>query len=78
MRFKPPVFKVGATIDPACPACGCTMWISLIEPYKPRYDRRTFECPRCNNIDVIVVRFRDLKRNKEAESSDINSDERVI
>jgi len=54
------------------------MWISLIEPYKPRYDRRTFECPRCNNIDVIVVRFRDLKRNKEAESSAINSDEPVI
>src|SRR5262249_25745454 len=49
---------MNALIDPACPACDCMMWISEIEPAKPCYDRRTFVCPRCHQVEGLVVQFR--------------------
>jgi transposase-like protein len=35
---------------PICPRCGARMWLSRIEPYEPGRDKRTFECPQCNNL----------------------------
>jgi hypothetical protein len=43
--------------DPPCPECGAMMWISEIEPDKPDFDRRTFECPRCLHTETTVVGF---------------------
>ncbi|MGI8526049.1 MAG: hypothetical protein ACR2K5_07675 [Pseudolabrys sp.] len=47
------------TIDrPNCPACKTPMWLATIEPEKPDYDRRTFECPVCEHSASWVVKFR--------------------
>ena len=56
---------INALIDPPCPACDCIMWISEIEPAKPCFDRRTYVCPRCQQVEVMVVQFRNRKRRKE-------------
>jgi hypothetical protein len=41
--------------DPQCPECGCVMWLDLIEPRKPGYEERIFQCPRCLYSDSAVV-----------------------
>lgn len=41
-----------------CPACGGLMLLTLIEPDKLGYDKRTFECPRCQNELTEVVKNR--------------------
>ena len=33
-------------------------WAARIEPYKPDYDKRTHECPACENVMIEVVRYR--------------------
>ncbi len=44
-------------IRPQCPACGDQMWITRIEPDKPDYDKRTFECPECKNELTQIVKY---------------------
>jgi transcription elongation factor Elf1 len=34
------------------------MWLDHIEPDKPQHDRRTFECPRCQHIESVVVKYK--------------------
>ena len=34
---------------PACPKCGGTMWLALIEAVDSDQDKRTFECPQCQH-----------------------------
>jgi hypothetical protein len=34
------------------------MWLSRIEPDKPNHDKRTFECPQCENVVSEVVMYR--------------------
>jgi transposase-like protein len=43
---------------PNCPKCGLPMWLARIEPDKPDYDRRTFECPECDHSLTEVVKYR--------------------
>ena len=43
---------------PGCPQCNGLMWLALIEPDKPDYDRRTFECRECEHTLVEVVKYR--------------------
>jgi hypothetical protein len=45
---------------PTCPECKSTeMWIARIEPTDlPGYDRRTYECPRCQCSKVEIVKYR--------------------
>jgi transcription elongation factor Elf1 len=31
------------------------MWFVSIDPDEINHDRRTFECPRCQEVTVIVV-----------------------
>jgi hypothetical protein len=49
--------------------CGGTKWLMLIEPAGGRgigtepsnsrdHDLRTFECPRCEQMESLVVRFK--------------------
>jgi transcription elongation factor Elf1 len=33
------------------------MWLARIQPDKPGYDRRTFECPVCHDEMVVVVKY---------------------
>jgi hypothetical protein len=41
-----------------CPTCTAHMYLARIEPEKPGYDLRTFECPRCQHIETAVVKFK--------------------
>jgi hypothetical protein len=43
---------------PECPACAALMWLARIEPDEPGHDRRTFECPRCQDELTEVVKYR--------------------
>lgn len=43
---------------PMCPLCGARMGLSQVEPDKADHDRRTFECPECENIETVVVKFK--------------------
>jgi ribosomal protein S27AE len=43
---------------PACPKCGCPMWLASIEPDKTDHDKRRHECPRCQYEEETVVRYR--------------------
>ena len=42
---------------PKCPKCGIQMALTRIEPDKPDYDRRTFDCPSCDHVENVVVRY---------------------
>lgn len=41
-----------------CANCGAPMWLASIEPDKPDHDKRIFECPRCQEELVEVVKYR--------------------
>lgn len=43
---------------PKCAECGAQMWLARIEPDRPDHDRRTFECPECENVLTEIVKFR--------------------
>jgi hypothetical protein len=34
------------------------MMLTRIEPDAPGYDRRTFECPQCENSETVLANFR--------------------
>ena len=42
---------------PWCAACEVPMWLARIQPDKPGYDKRTFECPVCHDEIVVVVTY---------------------
>jgi transposase-like protein len=37
---------------PTCERCGAPMWLTRIEPDRPRHERRTFECKACGKTVV--------------------------
>jgi hypothetical protein len=44
-----------------CPKCTThttQMYLARIEPAKPGFDLRTFECPRCQHVETAVAQFR--------------------
>ena len=43
---------------PRCSECDALMWLDRIEPDEPEHDRRTFECPRCQHVETVVVKYR--------------------
>jgi len=42
-------------MEEPCTKCGAKMALARIEPAKPGYDLRTFECTSCNNADQYIV-----------------------
>ena len=44
--------------SPKCANCGAVMWLASIEPDKPDHDKRIFECPRCQEELVEIVKYR--------------------
>ena len=47
-----------AVSGPCCEHCNAQMWLVSIEPEKPDHDKRTFECPRCQDETVEIVKYR--------------------
>jgi ssDNA-binding Zn-finger/Zn-ribbon topoisomerase 1 len=46
------------TERPLCPKCGTQMQLARIEPDKPGYDLRNYECPACHHLESMIVRYR--------------------
>ena len=44
-------------MEAPCTKCGAKMALARIEPAKPGYDLRTFECTKCNNADQYIVEY---------------------
>ena len=42
---------------PDCPECLTLMHLALIEPKKLGFDLRSFEFPRCQHVETLVVKF---------------------
>ncbi len=42
---------------PECPKCSARMYLAIIEPEKPGFDLRTYECPSCRHAETVVVEF---------------------
>lgn len=41
--------------SPLCSKCGEAMLLRIIEPERPGFDLRTFECPKCFVTETLVV-----------------------
>jgi hypothetical protein len=41
--------------SPGCPKCEEMMALRIIEPERPGFDSRTFECPKCFGTETVVV-----------------------
>jgi hypothetical protein len=42
---------------PLCPKCARPMWLTSIAPAdEPGFEKRTFECPRCSEVESKIVR----------------------
>jgi hypothetical protein len=54
-QIEPSLFRAER---PLCPECEHRMALARIEPDKPDHDRRTFECPSCEYVETLVVRYR--------------------
>jgi hypothetical protein len=44
-------------MEAPCTKCGAKMKLARIEPDRPDYDLRTFECTKCNNVDQYIVEY---------------------
>jgi hypothetical protein len=57
MPASPPVPTLfrDSLMEARCTKCGAKMTLARIEPAKPHYDLRTFECTKCNNVDQYIV-----------------------
>jgi hypothetical protein len=40
-----------------CTKCRAPMVLARIEPAKPGFDLRTFECSKCNNADQYIIEY---------------------
>ena len=40
-----------------CTKCGAAVHLARVEPAKPDFDLRTFECTSCNNVDQYIVEY---------------------
>jgi hypothetical protein len=56
MRYRPSTPTTEAILRPPCPKCGTKMHLARIEPEKPGYETRTFECPNCEHSLSIVAK----------------------
>jgi ribosomal protein S27AE len=50
--------KTPINARPECPICSAQTYLAYIEPDKPGFDLRAFECPRCQHIETVVVQFK--------------------
>jgi ssDNA-binding Zn-finger/Zn-ribbon topoisomerase 1 len=43
---------------PPCSKCGTPMMLARIEPDEPDHDKRTYECPKCEHAETVVVKYK--------------------
>jgi hypothetical protein len=43
---------------PQCPKCTALMYLARVTLDEPGFDLRTFECPRCQHVESVVVDFK--------------------
>jgi hypothetical protein len=43
---------------PPCAKCNTTTMLTRIVPESPGYDRRTFECPKCEHSESMVFKYK--------------------
>jgi len=60
MRYRksPSLVPSAGVLVRSCPICDGQMFLRRIDPDKPDYDRRTFECAMCDHIEITVVKYR--------------------
>jgi len=56
--YKPPTKHSDSIIRPHCIQCGAKMLLARIEPEKPGYERRTFECAKCQHSISHVAKIK--------------------
>ena len=44
-------------MEAPCTKCGAKTTLARIEPDKPGYDLRTFECTKCHNVVEYIVEY---------------------
>jgi hypothetical protein len=55
LRSKGDAMFVDRIKSPRCPQCGAMMSLRVIEPERPGFDSRTFECPKCYDTETFVA-----------------------
>jgi hypothetical protein len=50
-----PLFSVAEIGILNCPRCGKPMRLTCIEPDKPGFDLRSFECAKCNTSEAFLA-----------------------
>ena len=55
-RFYQQAAAINVIPHRRCPHCGAKMMLALIEPDRPGYDVRTFECRPCDYAESNVVK----------------------
>ena len=53
---------------PFCEFCKAQLWLACIEPDKPGYDKRTFECPVCPTQATLRLAAAAVKKARLAGS----------
>jgi ribosomal protein S27AE len=43
---------------PPCPKCATQMFLARIAPNALGYNRQTFECPKCEHSENIIVKYK--------------------
>ena len=56
IRSSPPTQAIEPEPQP-CTKCGAPVILARIEPARPGFDLRTFECSKCNNADQYIVEY---------------------
>jgi hypothetical protein len=52
--------RLGVTFElkpQPCTKCQAPVVLARIEPAKPGFDLRTFECSKCNNADQYIIEY---------------------
>jgi hypothetical protein len=53
-KYQPATAHSDSIERPTCPKCRTKMRLFGIEPERPEYELRSFECPKCNHIQTAI------------------------
>jgi hypothetical protein len=55
--FQTPIDYFPSITRLYCPTCSVAMALMDIEPDKVDHERRTFQCPKCDHVERVVVKY---------------------